>query len=144
MKNFYILNQRKPPIECGKIDSERGYLMQLLTCVFEKSNLEKCNPYLITLNIKTVKELIDNLLLERNSKPLDWNETDYNDKFYQEIQLFVEYEYNNKKYIFCKTGFDNQIIFLINIYNSLLKDEKPYYVLFTDNHGEFEDWKSSG
>ena len=141
MRFFYIINNKKQLVDVGKVDSAKGYLMQQLTCDFEKMDLEKFKQYLIIVNIETVKELIDNLLLERNTKPLDWNEEDYNNKFYQEIQLFVEYEYDSKKYVFCKTGFDHQIIFLINIYNSLLKDESPYYIVFANTHKEFEEFQ---
>ena len=138
MRFFYVINNNKQLIDVGKIDSAKGYLMQRLTCDFGKMGLEKNKRHLITIDIKEVKELIDDLLLERNSKPLDI--PDYKGRFL-ESEVFMNKDFEGVNLKLCNTGFDHQIIFLINIYNSLLKNESPYYIVFADTHKDFEEFQ---
>jgi len=140
MKFFYILNGNKQLIEVGKIDSVRGNLIQLLTYNFNISDLEKCKLYLIKFNMGEIQKIITELLIERDSKLLDI--PNYEGRFL-ENEIFENKKYNGTELKLCNSGFDNLIIFLINIYDSMLKDEKPYYLMFTSNHREFEDWKNN-
>ena len=77
---------------------------------------------------------------ERNSKPLDI--PDYEGRFL-ESDIFEIKIFENTELKLCNSGFDNKLIFLINIYNSVLKDESPYYIMFTNNHREFEEFRGS-
>lgn len=136
MKFFYILNKENKLIDFGKIHSERGVIVNNLT----EQNLNQTNRnlLLIKFEVKSLKKLIDTLLKERNSKPLDI--PDYKGRFL-ENEIFEFKNYNNNELRLCNTGFDNKIIFLINIYDSLLKNESPHYILFTNNHREFTEWQ---
>jgi hypothetical protein len=140
MKFFYILNNIERLIEVGKIDSDRGKLIKLLTYDFKESDLIWCKLYPINFNLEKIKEMINDLLLERKSKPLDI--PDYEGRFL-ESEIFEIKQFEEKELKLCNTGFDNQLIFLINIYNRALKNESPYYLIFTNNHREFEIWKNS-
>jgi hypothetical protein len=82
----------------------------------------------VEFDIYKIENLINTLLYERSLKPLDI--PDYEGRFSEdEIFEFRIFKEINLK--LCNTGFDNKIIFLINIYESILKDESPYFLMFT-------------
>jgi hypothetical protein len=136
MKFFFILNNENKSIEFGKTTSERYEILKKIAPLFN----DQVVLQLISLNILDVEKLLKNLITERNLRHSD--HPDHSNKFYKEINLFVTKRYKNKDFLLCQTGFDNKIIFLINILDSLLKDEQPYHLLFTDNHKEFKEWQS--
>jgi len=140
MKFFYILNKGNKLIDFGKILSERGVILTSLTGLNLNLNQTDKNFLPIKFDIKTLKNLIDILLKERNSNPLDI--PDYKGRFL-ENEIFEFKNYNNSVLKLCNTGFDNKLIFLINIYDSLLKNEHPYYILFTNNQREFTEWQET-
>ncbi|MCC9064158.1 hypothetical protein [Flavobacterium piscisymbiosum] len=136
MKFFYILNNKNKSVEFGKITSERYKILKDLILSFN----DQINCQVISINLSDVEKKIDKLIKEKINKYSDY--PNQSNKFYEEINLFILKTYKNKDYKFCNTGFDNNIIFLINIYDSLLKDEKPYQLLFTSTHNEFNEWQS--
>lgn len=135
MRFTYIINNQKHLIDWCKIPSERFNILKDITFFDVKDGL-----YPIEFNISKVEDLIDLLLIERHSKPLDI--PDYEGRF-SENEIFEMKNFKGIELKLCNTGFDNKIIFLINIYNSILKNEKPYYLLFTKNHREFSEWQKN-
>lgn len=133
MKFFFILNNKNKSIEFGKIKSERYEVLKKIASFFD----DQITFQLITLNVLDIEKILEDLIAERSLKHSD--HPNHNNKFYKEINLFVTKRYKNTDFLLCQTGFDNKIIFLINILNSLLKDEQPYHLLFTNNHKEFKE-----
>jgi hypothetical protein len=135
MKFFYIVNKTNKLVEFGKISSDRFLLLELISTNIFVFILLKLKSFSIDINILE-KEII-NLLIERNSNPPDIPEYKSN---FSEDEIFEIKQFMGKEIKLCNSGFDNKIIFLINIYNSLLKDESPLFLLFTNNHSEFTEW----
>lgn len=133
MKFIYIINKENRLIDLCKIGSDRYEILVMLISFKIQENLIP-----IKFDISKVERLINLLLNERNSKPLEI--PDFNGRF-SESEIFNIKKFNGEELKLCNSGFDNKIIFLINIYESLLKNEKPYYILFTNNHKEFNEWK---
>lgn len=137
MKIFYILNNKKKMITGGKIISQRGLLFEsLINVKFLEANFFPLRLNRIYLNAITVEKRIDELMMERNSKPLDI--PDYKGRFREE-EVFEWKQYKGEELKLCNTGFDSNIIFLINLYDSALKDENPYYVFLANKQGELND-----
>lgn len=139
MKFFYILNYKKQLIDFGKINSERWNLLLNISNINNMVFNQILNLVSIDFDLNKITEVIDNIL-----KKKDFNSNNYlqyANKFYQEIQLFVTKEYNGETYLLCKTESDNELLFLINIYDSIRKNENPYFLLLTNNHREFEEWR---
>ena len=137
MTFFYILNKKNALVEVGKISSERGDLMRILIDTFDDISSKEMTLFLINFELIKLKILIENLLSKRELKS-----PDYVGRFSEE-EIFEKKEFDGIELRLCSTGFDNKIIFLINIYNSILKNEEPYYLLFTNNHNEFREWKAN-
>lgn len=123
MKFVYILNCKNNLVEFCKINSERYDVLISLTSFTLKEGLLP-----VEFDIYKIENLINTLLYERSLEPLDI--PDYEGRFSEdEIFEFRIFKEINLK--LCNTGFDNKIIFLINIYESILKDESPYFLMFT-------------
>ncbi|MGN7811954.1 hypothetical protein [Flavobacterium sp. 22076] len=135
MKFFYILNNKNEAVEFGKITSERYAILKKISSVFDDQKVHQ----LIDFSVYQIEKLLEELLKERNFRHSEGSE---NNKFHQEINLFITKTYKEKELLLCQTGFDNKIIFLINIVNALLKNEGPYYLLFTENHRDFREWQN--
>jgi hypothetical protein len=135
-------------IEIVRLESKNFSLLELISSIGnEVKNID--TNRLVPISIKMVKleDEINSLLRERESNPLDI--PIYDNKFWKEEDVFENRQYKGKKLKLCKTGFDNAIIFLLNIFDSLIKDSanENYYLFATNNHTEFEDWlikKTSG
>ncbi|MBS9463286.1 hypothetical protein KIM67_12785 [Flagellimonas sp. 389] len=137
MKIFYILNNKKKMITGGKIISQRGLLFESLVNVkFFDANFSSKKLNKIYLNEITIENKIGELLMERNSKPLDI--PDYKGRFRDE-EVFEWKLYKGEELKLCNTGFDSNIIFLIDLYDSAKKDEKPYYIFLANKQGELND-----
>lgn len=134
MKFFYILNMENKSIEFGKITSERYEILKKISSSFD----DQKDCQLINLSVNEIENILEELIEERQLRPSDHPE---HNKFHQEINLFITKTYKMKDLLLCQTGFDNKIIFLINIFNNLLKNENPYYLLFTKNHRDFNEWQ---
>jgi hypothetical protein len=135
MKFFYILNKNNKLVEFGKISSERFISLELITeSILYTPFLELTS---FSININKVEKKIIKLLTERNSNPL--NISDYEGAFL-ENEIFEIKQFKEEKLKLCTSGFDNLIIFFINIYNSLLVNEEPYFLLFANNNSEFNNW----
>ncbi|MFH7015143.1 hypothetical protein [Flavobacterium sp. FlaQc-47] len=134
MRFFYILNIKNEAVEFGKIISERYAILKKISSAFDDQKAHQ----LIDFSVYQIEKLLEKLIEERNSRHS--KNPEYN-KFHQEINLFITKTYKKKDLLLCQTGFDNKIIFLINIHNALLKNESPYYLLFTENHRGFSEWQ---
>lgn len=136
-ENILYTEQKKKMITGGKIVSQRGLLFEsLINVKFLEANFFILKLNRIYLNAITIEKRIDELLMERNSKPLDI--PDYKGRFREE-EVFEWKQYKGKELKLCNTGFDSNIIFLTNLYNSTLKDENPYYIFLANKQGEFND-----
>lgn len=135
MRFIYIINKDNRLIDLCKIGSDRYEILVKLISFKVQENLLP-----IEFKISKVERVINLLLNERNSKPLEI--PDYKGRFL-ESEIFNIKKFKGEELKLCNTGFDNKIIFLINIYDSLLKNEKPYYILFTNNNKEFNEWKKN-
>lgn len=129
IKFIYILNNKKELIDLCKIDSER---YEVLKKVIPFEIQEELLP--IEFNIYKIEKLIDSLLIERNLKPLDV--PDYKGRFL-ESEIFEIKKYKNEELKLCNSGFDNKIIFLLNLYNSVLNCGNPHHMFFLKNHSDF-------
>lgn len=138
MKFFYILNNQKKMITGGKINSSKAFLLESLGVIkFNDAKYIPLKLHSINLNKSIIESGVDDLLLDRDSKPLDIPSYDKN--FWREEDIFEWKRYKGKELKLCNTGFDSNIIFLINLYNSILKNKSRHYIFLADNHKQFED-----
>ncbi|MBF7089955.1 hypothetical protein IUY40_00120 [Flavobacterium sp. ALJ2] len=124
MKFFYILNKNNKLIEFGKISSERFILLESIIGKISYNSSLQLTSFFIEIN-KVEKE-INNLLRERNLNLIDT--PDYEGRFL-ENEIFEIKQFKDEKLKLCNTGFDNKIIFLINIYNNLLENENHFFFI---------------
>lgn len=141
MKFFYVLNNNKQLVEFGRGVSERGHLFEsLINVKINETNFTPLHCHRINLNSALIEKKITEILNERNSRPLDI--PDYETRF-REKDVFEFKQFKGEELKLCNTGFDNRIIFLINLYNSALKSENPYYLVLADKHKQFEDMRKT-
>jgi hypothetical protein len=134
MRFFYIINKDSNLVDFGKISSERFNLLESISQTIPVTpflELTQCE-----LDVSKVERKIIDLLKKRKSIHLD---VDYMGNF-SEDDVFEIKLFKNEKLKLCNSGFDNPIIFLINIFDSLLKLQGPYNLLFSNNNMEFNNW----
>jgi hypothetical protein len=134
MRFFYIINKDSNLVDFGKISSERFNLLESISQTIPVTpflELTQCE-----LDVSKVERKIIDLLKKRKSIHLD---VDYMGNF-SEDDVFEIKLFKNEKLKLCNSGFDNPIIFLINIFDSLLKFQGPYNLLFSNNNMEFNNW----
>lgn len=137
MKFFYITNSKKKLITGGKIDSQRGLLFEaLINAKLDEVIFSPLRSNQIYFDAITIEKKIDELIFERNLKPLDI--PDYKGRFKEE-EVFEWKQYKGKELKLCNTGFDSNIIFLINLYNSVIANKSLHYLFLADNHKQFGD-----
>ncbi len=134
MRFFYIMNKDGNLVEFGKISSERFNLLESISQTIAITPF--LEPIKCELDVTKVEKKIIDLLKKRKSIHLD---IDYIGNFPKD-DVFEIKIFKNEKLKLCNSGFDNHIIFLINIYDSLLKSQEPYNLLFSNNNMEFNNW----
>ncbi|TDO72751.1 hypothetical protein EV143_10756 [Flavobacterium chryseum] len=134
MRFFYIINKDGNLVEFGKISSERFNLLESISHTIAITTF--LEPIQCELDVIKVEKKIIDLLKKRKSIHLD---IDYIRNF-SEDDVFEIKLFKNEKLKLCNSGFDNHIIFLINIYDSLLKFQGPYNLLFSNNNMKFNNW----
>jgi hypothetical protein len=131
MRYIYIYNSQW--VEVAKIGAVRYNLLSgivdftpvLHQNIFVKIPLEK-------LEIK-IEEML----------PFRLQDTpEYENRFKKE-DIFQRLIYKGKTYKLCNSGFDNSIIFLINIYNAGIKNTDNFIIYTSNNHREFEEWRKT-
>ena len=90
---------------------------------------------LLNIDKNTLESSIINLLKSRSP-----NSIDYKDRF-QKKEIFNKLNFKNNIYVLCNSGFDNQISFLINIFNYIENTSNDVYVLKVENHKAFRNFK---
>ena len=90
---------------------------------------------LLNIDKNTLESSITNLLKSRSP-----NSIDYKDRF-QKKEIFNKLNFKNNIYVLCNSGFDNQISFLINIFNYIENTSNDVYVLKVENHKAFRNFK---
>lgn len=139
MRLFYLINRDKKLVEFGKVSSERGHLLEsFLNFKLNKENFTLLQLKTVKIDSVKVENKIKELLNKRESIPSDV--PDYKGRFNEE-EVFEWKNFKEEKIKLCNTGFDSNIIFLINLYDSALRDEEPHYIVLADNHKQFRDMK---
>ncbi|MDO4230218.1 MAG: hypothetical protein Q4C98_10415 [Capnocytophaga sp.] len=128
MSFVYIVSKDLNVIEIARKESDRYKLfLDIVDTSMSNLNLEN-HFFLININTEKLKTKIDDLLKLR----VEENAIDYKDRF-EETDVFCEFIYNNTKYLLCNSGFDNQIIFLINILNYTKNNQNIYCIIVKNN-----------
>ncbi|MDQ6530223.1 hypothetical protein [Flavobacterium sp. LHD-85] len=140
MRKVYILSERNKIIEIAKVNSDRFTLLIELIHL-DVSDINNNQFFNIEFNLKDIKKRIIELLDERSNLPLDI--PNYIGRFSEE-EIFINFDFEESSYKLCTTGFDNKIIFLLNIYmfmreNNLI-DKMKCKLLIVNNTKEFRDW----
>ncbi len=91
----------------------------------------------VLLNENLIHSEIQKRLEER--KDIKDDIPTYSGRFKEE-EVFVYKEYNDIKLKLCTTGFDNFIIFLITLLESVDKTGLKHYFFYASNHREFTDY----
>lgn len=137
MKFIYILSENKELVEVFRVNSDRFFLIENLTNSTLKDYLKIGGLIPIVLDIFDLKRIISIYLQERGN--IDSDIPDYEGRFLKE-DVFENKEFEGQIITLCNTGSDNKIIFLINLYNDILKRLKTkevYYLLLVNNHKEY-------
>jgi len=127
-------------VEVLKIDTERYFILEELIGIDLKSINSFNGPIKISLNLSKMEAKLKSLLLERKMNPLDI--PNYKGRFKEE-DIFIEMKVLDENLRLCNTGFDNKIIFVTNLYNSIERNDETHYLFFARNHKEYRDWKLS-
>ena len=130
MKFVYVLDSNKRLIDLCRIKSDRYAKLKELIYFEESEGLILA----VDLDFAKIENLINDLLSERNLNALDIPE--YGNRFL-ESEIFEVRKFKGVDLKLCNSGFDNTIIFLINIYNNILNNGVRHYLLFINNHKEF-------
>lgn len=137
MKFGFILNQEKHLIEVSRIRQPRFDLILKITGIIPKYII----PIELNLTKNQIINEIDLLIAERETQPLDI--PNYDGRFVEdEVFEFKNYKGNMLK--LCKTGFDNLIIFLLNILESIEKGNSKLYFFFARDHKELREFIDKG
>ena len=140
MKFIYILSGQMEVIEVARINSERFSLLQQLLNFDLKTAIKAGHLISIVINTLSIEKLLEFWLEERKKTPLDIPQ--YEGRFTEE-EIFETKEFKGETLKLCNSGSDNIIIFLINLYNSTINQtemERPHYLLFLNNHREYNEW----
>jgi hypothetical protein len=137
MKFGFILSQDKNLIEVSRIRQPRFDLILKITGINPK--------YLIPIEINLTKSQIINeidlLIAERATSPLDI--PNYDGRFVED-EVFEFKNYKGEVLKLCRTGFDNLIIFLLNILESLENGNSKFYFFFARDHKELREFIDKG
>lgn len=137
MKFGFILNQDKNLIEVSRIRQPRFDLILKITGINPKHLI----PIEMNLTKSQIINEIDLLIAERDTNPLDI--PNYDGRFVDD-EVFEFKNYKGKMLKLCKTGFDNLVIFLLNILEALEKENSKLYFFFARDHKELREFICKG
>ena len=134
MSFLFVLSKEMEIIDFAREKSDR---YNILSKIVNDGMISLAENKLCLLNIdkNTLESSITNLLKSRSP-----NSIDYKDRF-QKDEIFNKLNFKNNTYILCNSGFDNQISFLINIFNYIENTSNDVYVLKVENHKAFRNFK---
>lgn len=134
MSFLFVLSEEMEIIDFAREKSDR---YNILSKIVNDGMISLVENKLCLLNIdkNTLESSITNLLKSRSP-----NSIDYKDRF-QKNEIFNKLNFKNNTYILCNSGFDNQISFLINIFNYIENTSNDVYVLKVENHKAFRNFK---
>ena len=131
---LFVLSEEMDIIDFAREKSDR---YNILSKIVNDGMISLAENKLCLLNIdkNTLESSITNLLKSRSP-----NSIDYKDRF-QKKEIFNKLNFKNNIYVLCNSGFDNQISFLINIFNYIENTSNDVYVLKVENHKAFRNFK---
>ena len=134
MSFLFVLSEEMDIIDFAREKSDR---YNILSKIVNDGMISLAENKLCLLNIdkNTLESYITNLLKSRSP-----NSIDYKDRF-QKKEIFNKLNFKNNIYVLCNSGFDNQISFLINIFNYIENTSNDVYVLKVENHKAFRNFK---
>ena len=134
MSFLFVLSEEMDIIDFAREKSDR---YNILSKIVNDGMISLAENKLCLLNIdkNTLESSITNLLKSRSP-----NSIDYKDRF-QKNEIFNKLNFKNNIYVLCNSGFDNQISFLINIFNYIENTSNDVYVLKVKNHKAFRNFK---
>ena len=134
MSFLFVLSEEMEIIDFAREKSDR---YNILSKIVNDGMISLVENKLCLLNIdkNTLESSITNLLKSRSP-----NSIDYKDRF-QKNEIFNKLNFKNNTYILCNSGFDNQISFLINIFNYIENTSNDVYVLKVENLKAFRNFK---
>lgn len=134
MSFLFVLSEEMDIIDFAREKSDR---YNILSKIVNDGMISLAENKLCLLNIdkNTLESSITNLLKSRSP-----NSIDYKDRF-QKKEIFNKLNFKNNIYVLCNSGFDNQILFLINIFNYIENTSNDVYVLKVENHKAFRNFK---
>ena len=134
MSFLFVLSEEMDIIDFAREKSDR---YNILSKIVNDGMISLAENKLCLLNIdkNTLESSITNLLKSRSP-----NSIDYKDRF-QKKEIFNKLNFKNNIYVLCNSGFDNQIPFLINIFNYIENTSNDVYVLKVENHKAFRNFK---
>ena len=134
MSFLFVLSEEMDIIDFAREKSDR---YNILSKIVNGGMISLAENKLCSLNIdkNTLESSITNLLKSRSP-----NSIDYKDRF-QKKEIFNKLNFKNNIYVLCNSGFDNQISFLINIFNYIENTSNDVYVLKVENHKAFRNFK---
>jgi len=140
MKFVYVVSAKLRVIDLALIDSERSSILEKLVGVNIKNIIERgARVVNVDIDKSEVQKLLDSLLDVR----MQYSDIpDYKGRFTDE-EIFIEMFYGENVLKLSRSGFDNNIIFLLNIFNSFSSSERldyPSLLVFVKNHKEFRNW----
>ena len=134
MSFLFVLSEEMDIIDFAREKSDRYNILSKIVND-EITSLVENKLCLLNIDKNTLENTITNLLNSRNP-----NSIDYKDRF-QKDEIFNKLNFNNNTYILCNSGFDNQISFLINIFNYIENTSNNAYILKVENHKAFRNFK---
>ena len=134
MSFLFVLSEEMDIIDFAREKSDR---YNILSKIVNDGMISLTENKLCLLNIdkNILESSITNLLKSRSP-----NSIDYKDRF-QKKEIFNKLNFKNNIYVLCNSGFDNQISFLINIFNYIENTSNDVYVLKVENHKAFRNFK---
>lgn len=134
MSFLFVLSEEMDIIDFAREKSDR---YNILSKIVNDGMISLAENKLCLLNIdkNTLESSITNLLKSRSP-----NSIDYKDRF-QKKEIFNKLNFKNNIYVLCNSGFDNQISFLINIFNYIENTSNNAYILKVENHKAFRNFK---
>ena len=134
MSFLFVLSEEMDIIDFAREKSDR---YNILSKIVNDGMISLAENKLCLLNIdkNILESSITNLLKSRSP-----NSIDYKDRF-QKKEIFNKLNFKNNIYVLCNSGFDNQISFLINIFNYIENTSNDVYVLKVENHKAFRNFK---
>lgn len=141
MKFIYVITERNNAVEVLRRDSARFESLTELAGPISLENKEGGKLMPISIKKERLEEKIDQLLERRKTKPPDVPE--YGRRFKDE-EVFEVKLFKGAFIRLCNTGADNQIIFLINLFDAFVysTEETFYCSLQTIIRGFVHGWNS--